>query len=208
MLSTFVVLVLMILYCVLHSYTASDRMKSRVRDRFGPETDRWYRLAFNIFSVLSFIPVVLLLRIMQDKLIYFIRFPWAIIALIIQSLGFILLLYGLQQTGVVAFFGLEPLLLGDQSSGKSGFVRTGVYGWVRHPLYLGGILIIWPAASMTVNLLVFLVICTIYFYVGARLEEKRYVEEFGEEYIKYQQEVPMMIPKLGRLIKLVGNRES
>jgi len=35
-----------------------------------------------------------------------------------------------------------------------------------------------------------------YLYVGTKLEERKLVTTFGEDYIKYQQEVGMLIPFL------------
>jgi protein-S-isoprenylcysteine O-methyltransferase Ste14 len=37
-------------------------------------------------------------------------------------------------------------------------------------------------------------VLTIYVIIGTRLEERKLVLEFGDIYIKYQQEVPMLIP--------------
>ena len=208
MFSTFIIIVITTLYCVVHSYTASNPFKSRVREKFGPEATRWYRLAYNLFSVVSFLPVIWLLRVLSDTMIYFIPLPWPILTLIVQVIGFIIIALGLSQTGIVSFGEFQPLLSSDRTPDDPGFVKSGIYGWVRHPLYFGGLLVIWPAASMTINLLAFLVICTVYFIVGARLEEKRYGERFGEEYVKYQNEVPMLIPDIRRLVNLVVKRNT
>jgi protein-S-isoprenylcysteine O-methyltransferase Ste14 len=37
-------------------------------------------------------------------------------------------------------------------------------------------------------------VLTIYIILGTFLEEKKLVLEFGDTYVKYQQEVPMLIP--------------
>ena len=37
-------------------------------------------------------------------------------------------------------------------------------------------------------------VLTLYVIVGTMLEEKKLVLEFGEIYVKYKQEVPMLIP--------------
>jgi len=42
---------------------------------------------------------------------------------------------------------------------------------------------------------------TIYIIIGTRLEENKLVMEFGDPYIKYQHEVPMLIP----FTKIRGN---
>ena len=204
MLSTILIIVVMILWCVVHSYTASNRMKTWTRERFGLESDRWYRFAYNSVSVLTIIPVLWLKRTLPDRLIYLIPLPWAIFALVIQSIGFIVIVLGVLQIGTRPFAGIQALFSKDQSTEDSGFVRTGIYGWMRHPLYLGGLLIIWPATGMSVNLLALLIIATVYIVVGAKLEEKRYVEKFGEAYVKYQQEVPMLVPDLRRLARQLG----
>jgi len=38
------------------------------------------------------------------------------------------------------------------------------------------------------------IVLTIYIIMATRLEEKKLVLEFGDTYVKYQQEVPMFIP--------------
>ena len=38
------------------------------------------------------------------------------------------------------------------------------------------------------------IILIIYVVIGTKLEEKKLVLEFGDAYVKYQKEVPMLIP--------------
>jgi protein-S-isoprenylcysteine O-methyltransferase Ste14 len=38
------------------------------------------------------------------------------------------------------------------------------------------------------------VVLTIYVIIGTKLEERKLVLEFGDTYIQYQKEVPMLIP--------------
>ena len=78
------------------------------------------------------------------------------------------------------------------------FPVRGPYRWVRHPLYTGGLLLIWLTPVLTLNLLTLFVMLTIYLIVGARLEEQRLIHEFGAEYQEYQQRVPMLIPSFRR----------
>ena len=49
---------------------------------------------------------------------------------------------------------------------------------------------------MTVNLLTFNLLATVYFYAGALHEERSLQEEFGEAYRAYRQHVPMFIPRI------------
>jgi protein-S-isoprenylcysteine O-methyltransferase Ste14 len=49
---------------------------------------------------------------------------------------------------------------------------------------------------MTVNLLAFNILSTLYFYLGALHEERSLREEFGQEYEEYRRKVPMFLPRI------------
>ncbi len=77
-------------------------------------------------------------------------------------------------------------------------VTTGVYSFVRHPQYLGGVLshigmtlILSALYSLAATPLVCLVN-----YLVAHKEETELLREFGEEYAEYRRRVPMFIPRL------------
>jgi methanethiol S-methyltransferase len=74
--------------------------------------------------------------------------------------------------------------------------RTGLYRYVRHPLYTCSILILWLVPVMTVNLLAFNLGATLYMTIGAFFEERKLVREFGGEYEAYRRHTPMLVPGL------------
>ena len=74
-------------------------------------------------------------------------------------------------------------------------VLTGLYRWMRHPIYTAGLLFIWLMPVMTANLLALNIGLTIYFIIGALFEERKLVREFGEEYLQYRKVTPMLIPR-------------
>ncbi|MEQ1760688.1 MAG: isoprenylcysteine carboxylmethyltransferase family protein [Vicinamibacterales bacterium] len=85
-------------------------------------------------------------------------------------------------------------------------VTDGLYGLVRHPQYLGLFIALfgegvvhWPTL---VSVGLFPVIVLAYVML-ARKEERRVVEEFGEQYRAYQRRVPMFIPRWGQWRQLV-----
>jgi protein-S-isoprenylcysteine O-methyltransferase Ste14 len=45
------------------------------------------------------------------------------------------------------------------------------------------------------------IVLTIYIIMGTILEERKLVSEFGDAYVKYQQEVPMLIPFIKKNVK-------
>ncbi len=81
---------------------------------------------------------------------------------------------------------------------KGQLVITGIYGYVRHPQYLGfllltiGMNVVWIAIS---TLLMWPILAILYYRL-AKEEEKEMEERFGEEFLKYKRSVPMFIPRV------------
>ncbi len=83
------------------------------------------------------------------------------------------------------------------------FIVRGPYRWVRHPLYFFILVMIWACPNFTEDRLLFNILWTIWMITGSFLEERDLVAHFGDEYIAYQQQVPMLIPyRLGLFRKL------
>ncbi len=83
-----------------------------------------------------------------------------------------------------------PVAAGGGDPGKgNGTERlrvTGPYRWVRHPLYLGWLLVVFGAAHMTGDRLAFAALTTLYLVVAIPWEEQSLTHEFGEEYERYK----------------------
>jgi protein-S-isoprenylcysteine O-methyltransferase Ste14 len=77
------------------------------------------------------------------------------------------------------------------------FRNPWLYRQVRHPLYLGFILGLWAAPTMTVTHLALAAGLTAYILIGMRFEEKDLVATHPE-YEAYRKRVPMLIPGLAR----------
>ena len=78
------------------------------------------------------------------------------------------------------------------------FRTPGPYRLVRHPLYVGWIVVAWATPTMSVPHLLFAILTTAYILVAIQLEERNLVE-YHADYAKYRQEVPMLLPRLGRV---------
>jgi protein-S-isoprenylcysteine O-methyltransferase Ste14 len=107
-------------------------------------------------------------------------------------------LFGLRQ--VWLYFRGQPY---TQLEFKTPFL----YRYTRHPLYLGMLIGLWAAPTMTVAHLVFAVLCTGYILVGAKFEEHD-LENALPEYSRYKKQVPMFIPWTGRKTKQQAAIES
>ncbi|SRR6266568_972624 len=84
---------------------------------------------------------------------------------------------------------------------RHALVTTGPYSYVRHPQYLGfillmlGFLVQWP----TLLTLAMFPVLTVMYVKLAKSEEREAVAEFGSAYSTYAKEVPAFIPRLERL---------
>jgi methanethiol S-methyltransferase len=77
------------------------------------------------------------------------------------------------------------------------FVARLYYSYIRHPLLLGFLIAFWATPDMTQGHLLFAVMTTGYILVAVRLEETDLVTAHGEEYERYRDATPMLIPFLG-----------
>ena len=73
------------------------------------------------------------------------------------------------------------------------FRTPGLYRYVRHPLYVGWLLVFWSAPVMTVAHLIFAIATTAYILVAIRFEERDLVR-LHPEYSEYRRRVPMLVP--------------
>lgn len=99
---------------------------------------------------------------------------------------------------VVMLTGMGLVAVGWQKIHRAGnkLVTGGVYGIIRHPQYLGfilvttGMLIHWPTL---LTLVMFPILVGAYLYL-AKKESKELAGRFGEEYQRYKNLVPALIP--------------
>ncbi len=103
----------------------------------------------------------------------------------IRSLG------GFDAFGIQAF--LSPIARDQRHPPK--LTIAGPYRFIRHPFYCFGIVALWSAPVLSLDRLLFNALFTAWILLGATLEERDLLEEFGNEYKLYQRAVPMFIPR-------------
>jgi methanethiol S-methyltransferase len=177
----------------IHSLQASTGFKSYLRRRFGPNLNRFYRFIYNVLSLIGFAPLLVLTRILPDQDVYVVTAPWRFLMFAGQGIALLLLLVAFLQTDALSFIGLRQMIEDEK---PATLITSGFYRFVRHPLYLFGLLFLWLTPVMTVNLLVAYISLTIYLIVGAYFEERKLSREFGARYVEYRSHTPMIVPGL------------
>ena len=112
--------------------------------------------------------------------------------------GWALLLYSTFLIDHFDLFGLKQVwrrLIGHAYVAPR-FHTPSLYRIVRHPLYIGWLVIFWAAPIMTVAHLVFALMTTAYILIAIQLEERDMVDAFGEQYVEYRRRTPMLVPRL------------
>lgn len=118
----------------------------------------------------------------------------------IMSLGVLVLLWATFLIDHFELFGLRQgwsTLRGNELRGPA-FVTPYLYKIVRHPLYVGWLLIFWGVPTMTAGHLLFSLGMSGYILVGIQFEERNLVQDIGEPYRRYREQVPALVPRPGR----------
>ncbi len=174
-----------LIYYFLHSLLAADRLKSWF-------STRWYRLVYSLWSTISIVPIVLLVKSAEPQLLFQ---PFALsraIGTIVVTVGALVVLGSFRFLSGLEFLGFQ------KPRTEPGLVTNGLHARVRHPIYSGtvlvflGMLIFWPDMSFLVSNLALIV----YLPIGIFLEEKKLLKLFGEQYRDYKQRVPAIVPRL------------
>jgi protein-S-isoprenylcysteine O-methyltransferase Ste14 len=132
---------------------------------------------------------------LPDRTLYTIPFPWRWLSLAGQCVALTALVWTALQTDVLRFAGLSQLLTRNPAKRESLQVH-GFYCYVRHPLYLFSLVVMWLTPCMTANLVTPCALMTLYFYVGSIFEERRLLSEFGPADANYRDRVPRLLPRL------------
>jgi len=123
-------------------------------------------------------------------------FRWSLRA--VSFLSLLAFYWGVKALRFFDPFGLKPIInrLRGRNPTAMPITVVGPYRWVRHPLYLFMILMIWSCPDLTRDRLLFNILWTVWIVIGSYLEEIDLIVEFGDVYREYQKRVPMLIPLL------------
>jgi len=187
------ILVSMTAWGFLHSWLASLRTKQTAKYLFGEHINRIYRIFFVGIAILTLSPILAMLVYLPSRLLWRIPVPWIYGTIMVQLLAVVGLIVTILKTDIWAFVGLRQLKHPEVEE-KKDLIVTGLYKFVRHPLYLLVIIFLWLIPYMTDIVLAFVIASTGYFIFGSIPEERKMRKIYGDTYRRYQQDVPRIIP--------------
>lgn len=106
-----------------------------------------------------------------------------------QLLGLLIIARGVARIDPLELAGIRPARAAERLQ------VTGPFRWVRHPLYLGWVLMVFGAALMTGDRLAFAAVTSAYLVAAIPWEERSLRRSFGDDYVRYMRDVRWrMIP--------------
>jgi len=194
-------------FAVQHSVMARPAFKRRLA-RFIPEAAE--RSTYVLLSSLALLLLFWQWRPMGGN-VWHIEHPLGV-ALMYAGFGFgwLLVLVTTFLINHFDLFGLRQvwLFFRGQPYRTLRFVVPGPYRIVRHPLYVGWLCAFWFTPTMTVAHLVFALATTAYILIAIRFEERDLITAHGADYLRYREQTPMLVPRLGGRDEAPASRQS
>jgi methanethiol S-methyltransferase len=178
-----------IIYFCLHSILASYSVKMVFQKKFAAYY-KYYRLCYNLFSTAGLFSILFILAVIPPHFLFSTTGFTNYFSLMTSTFGVIIIGRAFKNYNMKEFIGLA-----DPEKIYTLKVE-GINSYVRHPLYLGTILLLvgWLFYMPTfANLLSFIIIMC-YLPIGIQFEEKKLIKLYGVEYVNYQKDVSAVFP--------------
>ena len=192
--------IIYLVFTVTHSLFASARFKKKLFSN-TPGLKPYYRLLYNLLALLLLL--IWILSLPDDQILYRVENGFLYLMVSIQIAAGISFLQALLTHNGSVFLGLKQLMDHLRHNRKPGYldepqrgklVKKGFYKYMRHPTYTFAMIFLVASPVMTANLAYLILMIGIYFGIGTVYEERNLKKRFGNEYLKYQKEVPKFIP--------------
>jgi protein-S-isoprenylcysteine O-methyltransferase Ste14 len=181
------------LFALHHSVFARTGLKARLVRLVPAELER------SLYTWISSALFVLVCSLWQPVpgLLYRADGLAALAGYLVQAAGIAFTLYAGQTMDFIDLSGVRQVQNAAHGRQPKHFAlqTTGLYGFVRHPLYFSWVLMVFGAPVMTVTRFTFAVISTAYLAIAIHWEERSLIGVFGGAYEQYRGRVRWrMIP--------------
>jgi protein-S-isoprenylcysteine O-methyltransferase Ste14 len=174
---------------IAHSILCQPRVKLWA----APQLGRAYRLVYNGVSLVHIGVVLGLGRALIAPVDF--SLPTALLG--IHLVGWVVFLMALKDYDLSRFSGMAQWR-GVGSDDDENFVTNGFHRYVRHPLYLGAVMMLWGGVRDDLGFATALW-ASLYFAIGTVFEERKLAGLYGQAYLDYKARVPAIVPWKGRV---------
>ncbi len=114
----------------------------------------------------------------------------------VAALGTVVILISTFLTDHFDLFGLRQIWLNllQKTYTPVPFREILLYKWVRHPMMVGVLILLWASPEMSMGHLMFSAGMSLYVFIGIHFEERGLARELGEPYISYQARTKRLLP--------------
>jgi protein-S-isoprenylcysteine O-methyltransferase Ste14 len=176
-----------------HSVFARTRFKHMVAALVSPPLER---AVYTLMASVLFLLVCLLWQPVPGR-VYALSGPWRVLGYGAQLVGLVLIVIASRALDVLDLSGVRQVERAESVAAPRPLETRGVYGIVRHPLYLGWALFVFGAPDMTLTRFSFAIISTSYLALAIPFEERGLIATFADDYQTYKRRVRWrMLPGL------------
>ncbi|GMQ31479.1 isoprenylcysteine carboxylmethyltransferase family protein [Algoriphagus confluentis] len=177
-------------FYTIHSALAASKLKRILKAKW-PNFYKNYRLLYSLLSLVLFFLLLVQASLLPPLLLFPPIQILSHLGYLVATLGVIVLLRSIREISVRKF-------LIESEPKTNDLIIQGIYSKVRHPLYLGLLLIFggYFMVSGTLGAGIHLACLMVYLPFGIYFEEQNLLEFFGDAYREYQRKVPAFFPRL------------
>ena len=175
-------------YYAIHSALASNRVKLLFAQKL-PGVYSWYRFLYSLFAAINFMLLLWFHSMASSKPLFTSSLTLQIAGALVGLAGILVFIKAIRQYELRFWY--KPA-----EESNSFLITTGLNAVVRHPLYFAVILGLIALILIFPNWknLIFAIVTILYIIIGALLEERKLISQYGVAYIAYRKRVKMLIP--------------
>lgn len=190
---------LWVLFYSSHTFLAALNIKRKIQAFMG-KWYIWYRLVYSVFSTFIFFAIFIYSGTIEPIWVFAQTDGSVYMGFMLATFGTIISVKSMKNQKWTLFLGLKPH---NDLKNQEQLITSGIYQYLRHPLYSGLIMIFIgyflyvPALTSLIHLMALFV----YLPIGIYFEENKLISLFGDVYVKYRSNVPALVPKVNSLWK-------
>ena len=188
-------LLLFSIFAIHHSLFARTRLKRVVHRLLPPALER---SVYSVVASVLFLSVCAWWQHVPGRL-YAVPAPWRWLGYAVQAAALVMTVLAARALDVLDLSGVRQVQAASSGAPQAHhpLKTTGLFAFVRHPLYFAWALFVFSAPDMTLTRFTFAAVSTAYLALAIPFEERSLIDTFGKDYVLYRRQTRWrMLPGL------------